>query len=109
MHIGIEDTIIYSMKELYFEWDDQKEIINIKKHGIDFSTAARVFNDENRLELYDVDHSENEDRYRVIGSIGKHLAVITVSYTPRENEKVIRLISARLSTKEERSAYYGFG
>ncbi|MGN1328586.1 MAG: BrnT family toxin, partial [Eubacterium sp.] len=43
---------------MQFEWDDEKEKINIVKHGIDFSTAARVFKDENRIELYDEAHSE---------------------------------------------------
>ena len=48
--------------EVRFEWDDNKEQINIAKHGIDFTTAARVFEDENRLELYDEAHSDTEDR-----------------------------------------------
>lgn len=48
---------------MQFEWDDHKEKINITKHGLDFETAARVFEDENRLEMYDEEHFEYEDRY----------------------------------------------
>ena len=52
-----------------FEWDDNKEQINIKKHGMDFETASRVFDDENRIEIYDDLHSDYEDRYITIGMI----------------------------------------
>ena len=54
---------------MQFEWDDEKEKINIVKHGIDFTTAARVFKDQNRLEMYDEAHSDTEDRYITIGII----------------------------------------
>ena len=87
-----------------FEWDDQKERANIRKHGIDFSTAALVFNDENRIDLYDEIHSESEDRYITIGEVGGITYVVFVVYTERED--VIRLISARLATESERRLYY---
>ena len=47
---------------MIFEWDESKERINISKHGIDFSTAALVFGDDNRIEKYDESHSMTEDR-----------------------------------------------
>ncbi len=90
------------MKNMEFEWDDEKERINIQKHGLDFSTAAHVFSDDCRIEKYDHSHSDDEDRYIVIGSINGYLTVVTVSYTPRSNGTVIRIISARISTKEEK-------
>ena len=96
------------MEKLEFEWDDEKEKINIRKHKIDFSTAAHVFSDSMRLEKYDGKHSENEDRYKVIGAINGHLLVIVVSYTMRKGERVIRLISARKAEKDERKEYYGY-
>ena len=96
------------MEELLFEWDDQKEIINIKKHKIDFSTAAHIFSDDCRIEKFDGKHSNEEDRFKVIGAINGHLMVIVVSYTMRNNYKVIRLISARKAEKEERDKYYGY-
>lgn len=94
------------MKNMEFEWDDEKERINIQKHGLDFSTAAHVFSDDCRIEKYDHSHSDDEDRYIVIGSINGYLTVVTVSYTPRSNGTVIRIISARVSTKEEKEEYY---
>ena len=87
-----------------FEWDDEKERINITKHGIDFTTAARVFNDTNRLELYDDYHSDDEDRYITIGIINEVAYLVMVVYTDRED--VIRIISARKATKQERRRYY---
>ena len=94
------------MKKLEFEWDDFKERINIKKHGLDFSTAAHVFADEFRIEKYDEKHSQDEDRYIVIGEINGQVTIITVVYTPRDDGNVIRLISARCATKEEKEEYY---
>ncbi|MBQ7147258.1 MAG: BrnT family toxin [Pseudobutyrivibrio sp.] len=90
------------MNGIKLEWDEEKEKINIKKHGISFSTAAFVFNDPNRLEYYDEEHSISEDRYATIGLVGN---VLTVIYTIRGETH--RIISARIATKAERSAYYG--
>ena len=86
-----------------FEWDDNKNDINKKKHGISFETAAAVFGDDNRLEIPDEMHSIDEERYKVIGYIGKYLVVI---YTERGQR--IRLISARLATARERRLYDHF-
>ena len=87
-----------------FEWDDRKEHINISKHGIDFSTAALVFGDDNRIEKYDDLHSISEDRYITIGEINGIAVIVVVVYTEREDS--IRIISARLATKIEKEAYY---
>jgi hypothetical protein len=91
---------------MLFEWDEEKERINIAKHGIDFETAARVFADENRLELYDARHSDEEDRYMAIGMIGDVMYIVTVVFT--ERNEAIRLISARKATKQERKLYYDY-
>lgn len=88
--------------ELEFEWDEEKAKINLKKHGIPFETAAKVFLDDNRIEIYDEVHSIEEDRYITIGLAGDVLFVV---YTERHLK--IRLISARLATARERKAYYG--
>lgn len=87
-----------------FEWDDEKEKKNIQKHKISFSAAATVFADEYRLEILDEEHSETEDRYKVIGRIGNAVSIVLVVYTPRENR--IRIISARKATSIERKMYY---
>ena len=82
---------------MLFEWDENKEKINISKHGLDFSTAALVFRDQNRLEWFDELHSDYEDRYITIGEINGIAVVLMVVYTERGD--AIRLISARKATK----------
>ena len=89
---------------MIFEWDESKERINISKHGIDFSTAALVFGDDNRIEKYDESHSMTEERYVTIGEINGIAVIVVVVYTEREDS--IRIISARLATKIEKEAYY---
>ncbi len=89
---------------MVFEWDSEKEKVNIQNHGIDFETAARVFNDKDRLELYDAAHSDTEDRYITIGMIDGIAYIVLVVYT--ERGRAIRLISARQATKQERRMYY---
>lgn len=87
---------------LHFEWDEKKAEINLEKHGISFETAAKVFLDEDRLEIYDEVHSTEEDRYITIGRAGEILFVVYTERTPK-----IRLIAARLATPKERRLYYG--
>lgn len=85
-----------------FEWDEIKNEKNKRNHGISFETAAFVFNDVNRIEIYDALHSKiNEDRYITIGKVRKILYVV---YTEREDK--IRIISARLAEKKEKEIYY---
>ncbi len=91
---------------MLFEWDEEKEKANIRKHGIDFATAARVFNDENRIDLYDEGHSDSEDRFITIGLINGTAYVVFVVYT--ERGEAIRLISARKATPDERRMYYDY-
>lgn len=91
---------------MLFEWDKEKEKINITKHGIDFTTAAKIFKDENRIEMYDEEHSDFEDRYVTIGTIGGVAYVVVVVYT--ERKEAIRLISARKATNQERRMYYDY-
>ena len=88
---------------LRFEWDEKKEELNIKKHGINFEVASHVFLDPERIEYYDAAHSNaEEDRFITIGYVGE---VLTVVYT--ERTEILRIISARMATKKEREAYYG--
>lgn len=84
------------------EWDDNKNLINIKKHGISFETAALVFADEERIEYFDKLHSINEDRYVVLGCVQ---GILYVVYTMRG--EAARIISARMATPTERKIYYG--
>ena len=94
------------MNNLKFEWDDEKEQKNIIKHKIDFSTAALVFNDDYRIEMYDERHSVEEDRYITIGQVNNFTFILMVVYTERKD--AVRIISARLATKKEKEMYrYG--
>lgn len=90
---------------MQFEWDDEKEKINIQKHKLSFGTAALVFADENRIGWYDNFHSDSEDRYITIGRIRKKPSIVMVVYTERDGDK-IRIISARAAKKNEKEAYY---
>ncbi|MCI9044730.1 MAG: BrnT family toxin [Peptococcaceae bacterium] len=87
--------------KLKFEWDENKNISNQKKHGISFETATYVFRDSYYMEIYDFEHSINEDRYIAIGMVGDLLFVV---FTERED--YIRIISARSATRSERRLYY---
>lgn len=86
---------------MLFEWDDKKAAINLQKHGVSFETAILVFQDEDRIELYDSAHSADEDRYNTIGLVKDVLFVV---YTERKNR--VRIISARPANRKERSMYY---
>ena len=85
-----------------FEWDEAKNSYNKKAHGISFETALHVFDDPYYLEVYDFEHSDDEDRYIALGKVGE---VIFVVFTERKDR--IRLISARIATSSERRLYYG--
>jgi len=87
---------------LEFEWDDEKAKINLKKHGLTFNDAILVFFDEFLIEDYDFEHSDDEDRIKVIGKVYEVLVVI---YTERKEK--LRIISARRANKKERNDYYG--
>ena len=86
----------FELGDYKFVWDSEKAKINRKKHGISFETAARVFIDENSYDDYDEFHRDFEDRIKIVGKVGKILAVI---YTERENKN--RIISARQADKDE--------
>ena len=88
--------------DLLFEWDEDKAAANIRKHGISFETAGRVFQDDSLIEIFDSLHSDDENRMLAIGLVDE---IVSVVYTER-HEQTIRLISARKATKKERSMYY---
>lgn len=79
------------MRNLEFEWDEQKEITNIKKHHISFNITKQVINDMNRIEIYDMQHSLEEDRYNTIDMVEDVLFVVYI-----ERREKIRLISQGL-------------
>ncbi|MEE3718217.1 BrnT family toxin [Tumidithrix elongata RA019] len=88
--------------ELAFEWDEQKETENIKKHGIGFQEGKTVFNDPLSITLSDPIHSIDEDRFIDLGFSNQGRLLIVV-YTERQQN--IRIISCRKATNKERSFY----
>lgn len=85
-----------------FEWDDEKNRWNQRKHGISFEEASEVFLADHYLEIFDDLHSDIEDRFIAIGRMERGL--VTVVFTEDE-QGTIRLISARLATKREARAF----
>lgn len=94
------------MKTIRFEWDIEKAKLNLEKHGVSFNEAETVFYDEQAIQFYDDDHSEWEDRFLMLGLSSK-LKLLLVCHCFRENESVIRIISARKATKTEANHYGG--
>ena len=92
------------MKEIEFTWDENKNRINIQKHGIDFSEAVTVFYDTEAIVFDDPDHSDSEERFLILGlSQAERLCIVSHCY--RGNDDIIRIISARKATKRERETY----
>ncbi|PWJ71412.1 hypothetical protein B0O40_1281 [Ruminococcaceae bacterium R-25] len=89
---------------MLFEWDENKNKVNIKKHGIGFAEASSVFYDENAILFDDPDHSKDEERFLIIG-MSIRTQVLTVSHCYRSKGEVIRIISARKATKSEADYY----
>jgi len=93
------------MKELGFKWDKRKNKTNIKKHKVSFEEAQTAFKDENAIQYFDPDHSEDEDRFILLGMSVK-LRVLVVCHCFRESELMIRIISARKADKSEEQDYW---
>ncbi len=93
------------MKKLEFEWDKRKDKTNVKEHGISFDEARTVFYDENAFQFFDPDHSDDEDRFILLG-ISFKLKVLVVCHCYRESDTVIRIISARKADGDEEQEYW---
>lgn len=132
---NVDRLITFTLGNMTFEYDEEKNLKNIQKHGISFKNAARIFFDYDRIEFFDEENSIEEDRYDTIGdtsagtvtlskntaaignvnqSIGKVNDILFVVYTERvrtetngKRADITRLISARLATNFERGLYYG--
>jgi len=93
------------MIELKFEWDENKNRSNQRKHSVSFSEARTAFYDESALEFFDPDHSEDEDRFILLGS-SFNLKTLVICHCYREDETVIRIISARKADSIEERTYW---
>ena len=92
------------MNDLRFVWDQRKARDNAKKHGVSFDEAQTVFLDESALLLGDPDHSEDEDRFLLLG-VSARLRLLVVCHCYRESDSEIRLIMARKAERNERDQY----
>lgn len=93
------------MVQLTFEWERGRSLLNQKKHGISFEEAQTVFVDENALLIHDPDHSNNEDRFVLLGLSAK-LRMLLVCHCYRKSDEIIRIISARKATRAEQKQYW---
>ena len=89
-----------------FIWDENKNKDNIRDHKVSFKEAVTVFYDPNGRIIHDPDHSDEEDRFIIMG-ISKLLKLLVVCHCYRENDEIIRIISARKATKSEKMEYGG--
>jgi uncharacterized DUF497 family protein len=93
------------MADLRFDWDPKKNRENQRDHKVSFGEAETVFADKHGLLMADPDHSEDEDRFILLG-LSAILRLLVVCHTYRQEDEVIRLISARKADRSER-AHYG--
>ena len=94
------------MKDYTFNWDINKNASNTVKHGITFEEATTVFDDDNAIIIKDNTHSQDEERFSVIG-FSKRLRLLIVCHCFRNEDTVIRIISARNASKSEELLYNG--
>ena len=95
------------MNKIKFSWDKNKAQSNLKKHKVSFEEAKTVFDDENARLIFDPDHSEDDDRFILLG-FSSSSKILTVVHCYRDDEKNIRIISARKSTNIEENQYREF-
>ena len=92
------------MNTLKFEWDEKKASANLKKHGVSFEEARTVFFDEQAKLIDDPDHSDDEERFVLMG-LSSSLRVMVVCHSYRSSGNIIRIISARKATTSETKLY----
>jgi uncharacterized DUF497 family protein len=85
-----------------FEWDEAKAEANFQKHGVEFQTATKAFNDAYGIDEVDDSMSYGEQRYRLLARVGSHILLVVYS----ERAEIIRIISARQATRREHDRYF---
>jgi uncharacterized DUF497 family protein len=88
-----------------FSWDNRKNESNRKKHGVSFDEAKTVFFDENAIRYFDPDHSDDEDRFLMIG-LSYKLRTLVICHCFMEEDSVVKIISARKATTGEEDNYW---
>ncbi len=95
------------MSYIQFEWDEAKNKLNQSKHKISFEEAKTVFYDPKARLIHDPDHSNDEDRFILLG-FSQQLNLLVVCHCYRSSNEIIRIISARKATTKESKQYGGF-
>lgn len=95
---------IIIMEHIHFEWDDNKNKTNIKKYNISFEEAKTVFLDPEALLIHDPEHSEDEDRFIILG-LSRKVKILVVCHCYKASDSIIRIISARKADKQEEKEY----
>ena len=95
------------MEMIRFEWDENKNTINKRKHKISFEESETVFYDAEALVIPDPEHSQDEERFIILG-MSRRANLLVVCHCYRESETVIRIISARKATRNESAQYQGW-
>jgi uncharacterized DUF497 family protein len=93
------------MRRIVFEWDENKNTVNKKKHRVSFEEAQTVFIDENAMLINDPDHSQSEDRFILLG-MSARLHTLVVCHCYRKGDEIIRIISARKANCLEQKTYW---
>ena len=96
------DRCVWQAGDMRFSWDSKKAAANLKKHGVSFEEASTVFRDTLSTTGSDPDHSDGERRFVTFG-VSKKNRLLVVAHT--EETDSIRIISARLATRQERKIY----
>ena len=92
------------MSDILFKWDEKKNSLNKKNHGISFEEAQTVFVDDNALLIHDPDHSDEKDRFILVG-LSSSFRILVVCHCYRKGDDIIRIISARKATRYEQEYY----
>lgn len=95
------------MNNITFSWDEKKSESNKQKHGVSFEEAKTVFADEYGRLIADPDHSEDEDRFILLG-LSNQIRLLLICHCYKEEDNVVRIISARKADKAEIKQYKGF-
>jgi len=97
---------MFEISGKFFEWDIKKNLVNIEKHGVSFKMAASSFFDPNAIIIDDDVHSQDEDRFILIGK-NKYNRILTVCHCYRDDNNIVRIISARKPNQFEKEIYGG--
>ena len=102
--VSIHHMYNIGMSTLHFEWDPVKAAANLRKHKVSFEDARTVFSDERALLIDDPDHSDDEDRFVLLG-LSRSLRLLVVAHCYRSAGNVIRIIFARKAMADEERHY----